>query len=360
MIQINLPLVKRMFRRLVSRRFVDIRDLAQKQWMLCPAEEGTSPPAIHLPGETDRIFGVSPWRTREGEFAAVTGGRANHDASYAHLIPNVELVDAYLYCGPALAQPGFGRRRLFRQHTGPVQRFAEAHLITHSTGSHFFGSLMLDDYPIALLPHDDADCIQMSTQPYEHDGEYRKLLKLRSSPPVRRARIDRLILYTDFAQNSLKATRYRELRRRLRASLPGAKTTAEKRVYLRRGRTGELRLLENERQIEQVLTGLGFDILDHTQMSATEMARRSLDADLIVAVEGSHLSHAIFSAADDACFMVLQPPTRFATAYKEYTDRMNMRFAFLVGDPSRTGFTVDPDHLQRLLEHVANVREKAA
>ncbi len=356
---INTPLLKRMLKRTVSGGALDIKTLASKTWTLCPAEQAHTPPAIHLPGEIDRIQGLSPWRERNSELGLIAGGKIDHAASQAHLVENVELVGAWLYKGAAAAQPGYGKREWLLRNPPPVQRLAETHLVTASTGSHFFGNLMLDDYPLALLPEAGAHRTLMLTQAYPHDLSYRQMLGLPRDAPLERARIGKLILYTDFAQNSLKASRYETLRANLhtharRATQPSAG------VYLRRGRTGELRLLENETQIEEILAGMGFDIVDPMALTAKEISSRTLDAPLVVAVEGSHLSHAIYTAARDAAFVVLQPPTRFAMAYKEYTDRVGMRFAFLVGERAAEGFTVAPDHLLRLLDLVTTERAKAA
>ena len=76
-------------------------------------------------------------------------------------------------------------------------------------------------------------------------------------------------------------------------------------------------------------------------------------ARIVIGVEGSHLSHAIFTMADDAAFLVLQPPDRFAMTYKEFADRMSMRFAFMVGTAAEDGFTVDHDRLRRIIDRVS-------
>lgn len=359
MMRINAAMLSRMVRRVASRRSPDIKTLSSKHWTLCPPEEARTPPAIHLPGELDRILGLSPWRERRIELDLILGGRINHAASEAHLVENVELVGAWLYKGAAAAQPGFGKREWLLRNAPPLQTLNETHLVTASTGSHFFGCLMLDDYPLALLPEPSAHRTLMLTQAFPHDLAYRQMLGLAHTAPLERARIGKLIFYTDFAQNSLKGRRYETLRANLRANVRRSTSPAPG-VYLRRGRTGELRLLENETQIERTLAQMGFEIIDPMALGAAEIAYRTLDAPLVVAVEGSHLSHAIYSAAPDAAFVVLQPPTRFAMPYKEYTDRVGMRFAFLVGDKGAEGFTVAPDHLLRLLDLVDTVRSRAA
>jgi capsular polysaccharide biosynthesis protein len=356
---INTPLLKRTLKRMVSGSAVDIRTLASKTWTLCPAEEGHTLPAIHLPGEIDRLESVSPWRQRDAELASIRGGQVHHACSEAHLLENVELAGAFLYKGAAVSQPGYGKRQWRLSGAVPFERHTESHLITSHMGSHFFGTLLLDDYPLALLPPEGAHRLQMCAQPSRHNAQYRELLELPMSPPVQRARVDRLIVYTDFAQNSLKVKRHEALRATLRKNCPRAATSSVG-VYLRRGRSGELRLLENEAQIEEMLVSLGFDVIDPMALTAAEIAGRTLDTPLVISVEGSHLSHAIFSASDTATFVVLQPPDRLCMTYKEYTDQVGrMRFAFLVGDRSAQGFRVEPDHLQRLLDLVASVAKNS-
>jgi len=211
---------------------------------------------------------------------------------------------------------------------------------------------MLDDFPLALLPESTDKLITMDSQPYAHEAAYRSLLQLPATKHVRRGRIKRLMIYTDFAQNSLKEKRYRTLRANLRGTLAANPTPPAPGVYIRRGNTGERRVVLNEDNVERALEERGFRIIDLTQMDAEAIAIESIDARIVVGVEGSHLSHGIFSAHDNATFVVIQPPQRFAMAYKEFTDRMGMRFAFLVGEPDPRGFTVSIDDLHQLLDMV--------
>jgi hypothetical protein len=349
--QLNLPMVKRVARRLAVRRAPDFHSFASREWILCPPERATVPPALFLPGAIERVRALSPWRNWDTERSLLAGGSIEHAASVARMVPDVELAGAYLYRGAAKFKPGFGEERVFGADPGPAERLDEVHLMTSQAGSHFFGTLMLDDMPLNLIPEPGSPCIAMMSKPYVHEAGYRELLGLPRPREVARARIRRLMCYTDFAQNSFKRARYELLRARLRAALgPQAGRVPPPGVYLRRGIGGEPRRLVNEAELEQALLALEFDILDPENLSAQDVARRSLDARVVIAVEGSHLSHAIFSAAEQATFLVIQPPERFALAYKEYTDRMDMRFALVVAEPAPGGFRVVIDEVHRLLE----------
>ena len=73
---------------------------------------------------------------------------------------------------------------------------------------------------------------------------------------------------------------------------------------------------------------------------------------MVISVEGSHISHVVYSMSRDGLLTVLQPPDRFAMAFKEFTDCIGLRFGFVVGDPTEGGFSVDLDTLRRFLDGV--------
>ncbi len=348
--KLNVSLLRRRLARLRMGRSIDIKSLAAREWVLCPEETVVVPPALYLDGAIERIKALSPWRSWNIEMLLVNGGTVHHAASRAHLIEKVDLVGAFLYAGAARANPGYGREELILRNSPQRRAIPTANLISNNAGSHFFGNYLLDDFPLALLAENSDENISMVTKSYEHEPGYRELLSLRNAPLVQNARIEQLILYTDFAQNSLKASRYQVLRSRMQNKFAGA--TAKPGVYIKRGRTGELRALDNELEIEQLLDAVGFDIIEPARLSAEEIARRTLGAPIVVSVEGSHLSHAIFTVADGGTFLVLQPPDRFAMPYKEFTDRLEMRFAFLVGNKTTGGFMIPPNDVRRMLDRL--------
>lgn len=347
---INLAMLKWGLRRLMAGKTQPIQSVATREWVLCPDEPTNSPPAIYLDGAMDRVTGVSPWHSWDTERAQVTGGRGLHLASRAYLIENAEISGAFVYRGVAKSRHGFGPENLLVTDGVAREHIDEAHLLTDYGGSQFFGTLMRDTFPLGLIPEADTPCITMVTKPYGHEEGYRRLLGLPRAPLVHNALVRRLTLYTDFAQNSFKAKRYRELRRRLRSSSGSHSAPSGPGIYLKRGATGERRVITNETEVEHLLAGLGFDIVEPNALTVEEIARRSLDARVIVGVEGSHLSHVIYSMADDGAYLVIQPPDRFTMTFKDFTDRMDMRFGFVVGKPEEDGFSVDLDELQRMLE----------
>ena len=348
--RLNTALLKWGFRRVIAGQAIDVTKVASRSWEICRSETLTLPPAIHLDGTMDRIVGLSPWRNWKTERLLIEGGQGDHAASRAHLIENADLCGAFLYCGAAKAQPGFGPRQLVQKEREPVQRLEVAHLMSSWAGSAYFANYMQDVLPLQLLPPEDDPCITVVTKSYEHEAGYRDLLSLPRPPRVVSAHVKRLISYTDFAQNNSKLVRYRTLRQRVRAHFAGYPRRSPPGVYLKRGETGERRIVTNEADLEQALSALGFDIVEPAKLVPSEVAQRMLETPIVIGVEGSHLAHAIYTIADHGTMLVIHPPDRFAMTYKEFTDRLDMKFAFVVGHPAKDGFTVDIDEIKRILE----------
>jgi capsular polysaccharide biosynthesis protein len=208
-----------------------------------------------------------------------------------------------------------------------------------------------DDVPLSILDDDRAAHISVVRKSYEHEPEYRDLLGAPAAPLVEHAHIEELTLFRDFAQNASKEARIRKLRAHIRKQVKPLYPDAPG-IYIRRGMTGERRVLENEPEIERYLAGQGFTIIDPTALSAREIAARSLEAKLVIGVEGSHIAHALYTMADDAAFLVLQPPNRFSLVHKEFADRLGMRYSFIVGEPSAQGFSVRLDDLKAMLDRL--------
>lgn len=348
---LNTARLRRYFFRALGRS-VGVEALAERAWTICPAEVSRVPPALHLEDAIEKIRGLSQWRNWDAEMRMIKGEHIEHAATVGHLVRGVDLVGGYLYKGAAKKNPGIGAEQFWLRSPPPIERIADAKLVTNNSGSHFFGCWLLDDIPLSLLAGDDADKIAMAGRHYPHEKGYRKIFGEAAARVVTRARIDRLVLYTDFGQNRSREDRYRLLRARLRAHLRDAPADAPTGVYLKRGSTGEPRLICNEAEVEARMRRLNFRIVEPARLSPEEIASQTLDAKVVVSCEGSHISNVIYSMADDACLVVLQPPDRFSLAYKEYTDRMKMRFAFVVGEPSEGGFVVSVDDLARTVDLV--------
>ena len=348
---LNTALVQRSLLRLIGGRLADFQSLAVESWEVCPEEEAPGRPAVFPPGAIERVSRLSPWRDWDGEHSLIAGAPGRHAATRAYVIAGSVLAGAYVYCGRGTLRIGHGPQRILDPDLPRRRRLAEAHLAASWTGADFFGNFLLDTFPLEMIPPPGAVRVGARTKPYGHAEGYRTLLDLPAPELPAHARVDRLTIYSDFAQNSFKEARYRTLRARMRQAVGSTRAPAG--IFLRRGNDGERRELVNEAALIELLTTQGFDILDLNRLDAAEIARRSLDARIVIGVEGSHLSHAIYTMADNGAFLVIQPPDRFAMPYKEFADRMDMTFGFVVARPAEGGFAVDLDEIRMMLDRLS-------
>lgn len=349
---LNWPMLGRLSRRLLGQRSGHMREIAQTTRTLAPEETTPVPPAIYPDGALDKVTGLSPWRNWPTETALIEGGRTTHAATLAHVVEDVTIFGPLVYKGVTQYDPSYGDERLWQSFQTPRQHIDAATLVSCYAGSRFFGPFLKDSLPQELLPDAGAHPIAMRTKSYGHEAKYRALFDLLAPPLVEHAYIRKLTFYDDFGQNSGKAARYATLHQRLSKQLQSPGMQPPVGVYLKRGQTGEARILSNETALEDTLRAQGFDVVEPAKLTAEEIARRTLDAPIVISVEGSHISHVAYSMARNGTLLVLQPPDRFAMAFKEFTDRVGIRFAFFVGDPAKGGFQIDLASFARFLDRI--------
>ncbi len=347
---LNLPRLQRLVRRALAGRALALEDVSTRSWTVCPPAQTTFPPAIFPEGEMDRIRGLSPYRNRAGEDEMVRGGRMDLRPTLGYTLRRAHIADSHVYCGAFESEIGVGESGLWLPPAPSEPPLKRATLTSTTMGTRYFGCLLLDDFALEPLATDPAEAVSMLSRPSGHEADYRALLGLPPKRVVRRTVVDELTLFIDPAWNASKAERYRQLRAALRQNVPNPAGT--QRLYIRRGMSGQRRVMANEAELEAVLERHGFTVIDPMQLSAAEVSRLSLGARVVVSIEGSQISHAQYSMADDATLIILQPPDRFCMQYKEFTDALGMRCGFLVCEPGEAGFTVDIDALLRLLERV--------
>lgn len=349
--QLNVSRLRRLLARTVARREVLINDVADRAWTVCPATRAQCQPALHPPGAIERVSRLSPYRNWPAEERLIRGGEVELGPTLGYLLKQVDVADSHLYCGGFEWHGGAGESGVWLPPAPREPDIAHATMASTSTGTLFFGCLLLDDFPLELLARDPAEAVSLVSKPSGHEAGYRALLGLPPKRVVHRARIRELAFFDDPAYNPSKTQRYRSLREALRRHAPEAAGT--QRLYIRRGLSGQRRVMVNEVELEQVLAQQGFTILDPMQVSASEATRVAMGARLVVSIEGSQISHAQFAMADDAALIVLQPPDRFCLQYKEFTDALGMRFGFVVCHPGEDGFRVDIPELLGLIERMS-------
>jgi capsular polysaccharide biosynthesis protein len=122
-------------------------------------------------------------------------------------------------------------------------------------------------------------------------------------------------------------------------------------VFLLRGKTGDLRLLANEREIaDRLATDYGFLVLDPLALAVDQIAAACGQAQVIAGVEGSHLVHGAAMMPPEATLFVVQPQDRATVFLKAMTDLRGQRFAFVVAQGGLEGFTADWEEVRQTLD----------
>ncbi len=349
---INIPMLRRYLLRLIQGR-TEFLDTAITTAVVGEEHLTELSPAIFTEGALDSIDAFSPWRIRETELLLACGGKWICKPTIAHTIQNVSIVNGFMYKANASMDVGCAKEQVITPSQPSKDVIDTANCVSTWSGNNFFGSLLLDDYPLELMADNPDQNLRVAGKNYSHDSGYRSLLGLEGTRITSNAHIRELVVYDDPTISRNKAARYRRLRERLRSSLSISPNKCRKIVYLKRGSDGDQRDILNINEFEKSLLAANCEIINTETLSAIEIARQTLGADIVIGVEGSHLSHGIFTMSDNGTLLVIQPPDRFAMVYKEYTDCMNMTFAFLVGDAVGPGqFNVDTVNLSHLLETI--------
>lgn len=336
-------LTARFRRRLDNARI--LHAVARRTVIISPAEWGSRPAALHLPGQIERILGVQEETTRDYENDRIHGGRVLHSATLAFELNDVRFRDGHLYTrGRRLSMVTRAEQRLVPKRR---QQIAECALVGSQVGDRYFGHFIVDDSATALLAQDYGTVMAprgTACTNWSHAAPYRDLMEL-DLPVLDDANIARAWLFQDFGMTANRAARLARLRDRVRAG--AAEGRKGHGVYILRADSGSQRLLRNEPQIAEMLSRHGFEIIDPTTQTVEDIVARINGAAIVVSVEGSALAHGLLSMADSGAMVTIQPPRRFNNVWKDFTDTLGMRYGFVVGDDHGDSFSVDGDDLMR-------------
>jgi capsular polysaccharide biosynthesis protein len=164
-----------------------------------------------------------------------------------------------------------------------------------------------------------------------------------------RAVVRRLVLFDDISQNAHKVQRLRALRARVAKAAPSSATEGDI-VYLMRGAGGKPRPLLNEAEVVEELTRRGVRILRAETLPVPQMIAELCGARMIIGVEGSQLSHALFTLRDEGALLTIQPPDRFFNSHMDWARPLNMRYGIVVGEARPSGFYLPIGDLLRTID----------
>ncbi len=327
-------------RYLIERRLfgaAEIETVADERIVVCEAEPFDIAPSVYLPHHLDFVRRLHPETLQENENLRVRGGRGSHDPTIAYRIKGVRFRDSGLYKGkwaryfPPIKPQGNDPARVVG---GGSYALASSY-----SGIKYFGHWVRDDTATCLMAETFAQPFCVRTPRWPHQPRYQQFFDL-PWPVIDRADFDELYVFSDYAQNSHKVARYREIRRRLRRNAPPG--SPSRRVYLHRGATGAVkRLMSNENEVLQALSKNGFVIVDVSRDSADDIVAALLDAETLVSIEGSHASPGVHTLAEGGGYLAIVPPAVFNNVAKDWTSALGMTYGFVVGEERGKAFHVN-------------------
>jgi hypothetical protein len=309
--------------------------------------------AFFLPNQLARVVASHRETTVAHEIARISEVDVEHAPTLAHVIKDARLLHGCVYAR---------RARLVLADTRPplvgpsaLEDIELGALAASYTGNRYFGHWLKDDSTLNLVAREFAPPIATARTPWIHQAGWEAVLQL-DARPVASARFRELIVIQDFGQNEHRRRRYEILRQRVasygpRSSAPG--------VFIRHGKSGEPRGWLDAERTEERLARRGFVIVEPETSTVAELHKVLSGAPFIIGLESSAMSPSILTLRDGGAVVNIQPPARFNNLYKDYTDALGLRYGFVVGTPKESGFTVDPDEVERTLDLFEPARARA-
>ena len=253
----------------------------------------------------------------------------------AYHLRDVAVIDGSVY---------HGTLRFFISKHEPTQSvrsrdIERAALVSSFYGSKYFGHWLRDDCTAYVLANDlniPPLCFQSPSG--RHMEGYKSLFDQEWTPTLR-GRVKHLTVFSDYHENRLKLQRYEKLRSFVAARFPDRDYRSY--VYLKRGKDGATRAVKNEDEIIAALVKNGFVVIDTGLTPLDKLLEILVNARIVVSVEGSHVSHCVYSVPRDSGLLILQPPDKFAANHRRWTSCLGIRFGFVVGTINEPGYQFD-------------------
>ncbi len=326
-------------------RSTQLYEAAVEKVELWPAQLVEGAPAKVLDGQYERAVKGGFSRSKDVEIETLRGGPKMAGPTCMYRFRNITIARTWLTSRGRLEYFGYPGNELV---LGRPRHFKTATLASSFQGCRFFGHWLRDDCATALLPSEFDTRLAMTMPDWSDIPVYRRLFEQRDAETVTHAVIDELIYFDDIYQNAHKVKRFETLRETLRKHLT---PKAEGRiVYIARGPSAKNRVFLNEPAVIEELSRHGIEILFAESADSEDFIRTLLDARLIISVEGSQLSHALYTLPRNGGLICIQPPDRMFTSHYDWARVMGIDFGVVVGEQGEGGFTLPAEDILRTID----------
>jgi hypothetical protein len=351
-----LPLRAAPYLRLARRLIAgpgSLESIAYETEILCPEETVAVPPAVFLPGQIERVRDnreEDGWVSQQPasiELVDATATQLTSAATIAYHIRDCTIFDGSIYKDNYryMLHPK-DDKSIFSTNPKVEKDYNEGALASSYLGARYFGHWLGDDCTSYLLAEMFGTPICMRRGFADHDACYANWFDQKWDP-IDRSHVRDLTIFQDYGQNSSKRERYKALRNKLRGIV--SPICVGSGIYLRRGSTGSQRSVVNEDEIIDVLCRYGFEIVEISD-DIKHIVAKLMGAKIVISLEGSHLSHFIYSLPEDSAMLVLEPFDRFRSMYRTWAACLGMRFGFVVGAGLDGGFYFSIDEILKTID----------
>lgn len=266
-----------------------------------------------------------------------------------HELRDATLLDSNVYAARHKLDLHRQNPRL-RWFLGPAAELDAAALSATNVGSRFFGHWLADEAPLQLLAQRLAPPVAHQRPIYPHEPGYRTAFGITNPTRFAAARIRRLLVIDEFAQNPDKIARYAQMRERVAAHPRG-----HERIYLLRGGkwVQQRRRIINEDDLRARLEHEGFVTIDPEGCSPEELLRRCNGASELISTEGSHSMIAHFFMRPGGRFLTIHPANRVIAWSSMITPFFSLVSGMCICDPMPEGSLdsrADPDEVLRAMD----------
>src|SRR5262249_25449459 len=94
----------------------------------------------------------------------------------------------------------------------------------------------------------------------------------------------------------------------------------------------------------------GVRIVEAETLAVPDLIKEVFGARLVISVEGSQLSHTLYTMHDRGGLLVIQPPDRFFNSHMDWARTLGMGYGIVVGERHDLGFNLPLDDLLRTID----------
>lgn len=300
--------------------------------ILYPATMRKGTISKHLPGQLERITSVAFDGSVRQEIEQFLGDERRIGPTLRFTLKKCFVNRGVIYSGNKRKIISSFHKKLGPHETNSVVDCAS--IRSSFVGSYFFGHWLRDDCATSFV-EDEGTKFFTPTPEWPDKKLYTKRLGI-CVPTAGLLYTNNLIFYNDISQNEHKIERIRSLRHIIMPTF--TRSSPPDIVYLSRGNGGTSRLLVNESEIIEQLSQRGVYCLSPEDLNS--QFDRISGCRLFISVEGSQISHAVYSVREGGGILALQPPNRFFNSHMDWAVPMGIQYGSVVGLPEPNGFRI--------------------